>query len=289
MARPRSCFAGATLMLLALASAACAPNEISIFIVQNQVPISGGQAGVCMQPQDPSGLHRNEGLIDVTLRDNYVMFPLYQNSLQSYRNPTAGRAETRGIFIDGADIELRREPNANGEMPFVALRDPSGATIPATYTVLSTTYVPPSTQGAVGLAVGRLEIIPSRVVRAMADRVCRITSNLPDSPVPTYESDAQRIVAVVRPYGHTMGGVAVGHQANGGPESQGSSFNFPITFCCHCLLAFPRDADDLTHTGRDCTAGTATATVCELGQDDVVDCRLCSGGDAVCQPPGFVP
>lgn len=263
----------------ALASApACVPNDNIFFIVQNQVAMSAGVGAQCTLMPDPGGLANNHGVLDVALRRSYIMSPLYRSELMSSRDPVAGRAETRGLYVEGAEIELRLP--APGQPPESWVRVNLGGPS-STYTVASTTFVPPGTSAGPGYAVGPLEIIPTTIGDALARRVC-ILGDVPTGTGcmrPSIDpSTTLNIVAIVRPFGRTMGGLSI----------QGAAFNFPMTVCCACLVSFPAEANDPTATTHhNCFARTSPTTVpCTVGQDEAVDCRLCAD-NLLCQPPNF--
>jgi hypothetical protein len=268
-----------SLLPLALVSASavapgCVANEVSFFIVQNQQPIAVGTT--CTAGVDPASAHLNEGTLDVTMRDNYVMYPLFRSELQSTAMPTANRAEMRGLFVDGAVVRLYRNDPTSESNRLIPGEDPRG------HTVYFTAFVPPSAGGAVSYAVGQFELIRPQDVAMLQAEVCAGTSTPTAAcPVPTYQSHPVRIYAVIEPFGHTMGEINI----DAGP------YTYPITVCCHCLVQFPPDADEPSdvHPGPDCLNGITSTFACTVGQDTVSDCRTCLGPAAVCQPVGFTP
>lgn len=263
------------LLALAFEAPGCAENEVSFFIRQNQLAQPSGM-GVCVVNADPSSAFSNEGVLDVALRTTYVLHPLYQSELLETRDPNAGRAAMRGIFVEGAEVELH-VGSADG--PLLSLRDATGAvTNPYTVTAGSD-YVPAGGTTGPGLGVGRLELIPARVGAILYSRVCMPSSMsmgcaIPASvPTPT---GPLRLVARIQPFGRTMGGIAV----------SGAWYTFPLTVCCGCLVTFPSDADDPMTPQRDCSRGAPPQMLCDIGQDQAVDCRVCAGINGTCQPTG---
>lgn len=81
----------------------------------------------------------------------------------------------------------------------------------------------------------------------------------------------------VRVFGDTLGGT----------EIESASLRFPIYTCAGCLLSFPLDADDPAVSGYQCTntEQQPETTPCRLGQDERIDCRLCSANNPACQAP----
>ena len=85
---------------------------------------------------------------------------------------------------------------------------------------------------------------------------------------------------VVKPFGHTMGGLQI----------SGDQFNYPINVCCHCLVQFMAGIDDPNEAGPNCDAANTSLTmgVCNLGQDFAFSCQECSGSNVqACEPRGF--
>ncbi len=268
----RRLWLGGALAALGVLAQGCADNEISLFIQQGQVPQSSGTTG-CTVSLDPSGLHRNSGVLDLSLRRNFVMFPLYRSEVLAFQRRSTGRPETRGIFVDGANIELHMGSDVG----------PAPSQIPANlaqYQIVSTTFIPPASAEGPGYGVGDLEIIPSPVADALAAQLCQpiMTDVTATCPVPQWPNQSLQVIAVIRPFGHTNGGIQV----------SGSHFVFPITFCCHCLVQFQSAADNPAVAGPDCSSVLGQATqACNTGQDDPVDCRTCSSNPLLCQPRGF--
>ncbi len=88
-------------------------------------------------------------------------------------------------------------------------------------------------------------------------------------------------IAHVRVFGKTLGGV----------EVRSAEFLYTIEVCTGCLIQYPAAALDPT-TGV-CTAGpdVMVKPTCQIGVDELVDCRLCSGSSEVCRraPIGTPP
>ncbi len=254
---------------LGLFAQGCVDNEVSFFIQQGQVPQPSGTSG-CVVTSEPDALHRNQGLLDLALSTRYVLNPLYRSEVLSSARRTSGRPEMRGIFVDGADIELRDPANT----------DPTASPL-FRYRVVSTAFVPPATAESPGYGFGNLELIPASVGATLRDQLCppNLSTVSAQCPVPTWPDTRQQLVVTVRPFGHTMGEVYV----------SGSHYTYPITLCCHCLVTFSAAGDDPTRDGPDCSATTTVSTTtCDPGQDDAVDCRACSAGNpALCQPRGY--
>jgi hypothetical protein len=246
----------------------CVDNGVSFNIIQSQVPTAGGTTG-CLVGIDPTSTHRNEGILDLSVATRYIMYPLYMSEIIASQGRVRGRPEARGLFVDGADIELSTP----------------GAMAPAfRYRVISTTYVPPASPEGAGFATGTLEILPDAIGAQLAAQLCvPDTTDVTDAcPVPIWPNDPahrQQLIATIRPFGHTMGQVQVSSEP----------FVYPITLCCHCLVQFQSASDNPSVVGPDCNSSMGSPTIsCNPGQDDPLDCRTCAlGNPAACQPRGY--
>jgi hypothetical protein len=96
--------------------------------------------------------------------------------------------------------------------------------------------------------------------------------------VPPQTGTVGEVVNVtVRVYGTTLGGEQI----------ESGDISFPIYICQDCLISYPADAADPTATGYVCSSNgeTAIEPPCNLGQDDLIDCRLCLDHTACVTPP----
>lgn len=254
----------------------CVDNEISFFIQQEQVPqLSGAMVAGCIVSPDPTSLHRNEGVLDLSIASSYRMHPLYRSEILSSAVRGTGRAEMRGMFVDGADIDLRVGSETG------ALFTVNGApAIPNQYRISTTAFIDAASSEGPSYATGTLEIIPPQVGAAIAAHFCQPGPATDSCPVPAWPNSSTQVIVVIRPFGHTMGGLQI----------SGSHFIFPLTLCCHCLVQFQSAADNPATSFPDCSSTTGIAlAACDPGQDDPVDCRTCAlSNPAACQPPGFV-
>ncbi|MBE7479057.1 MAG: hypothetical protein HS104_03565 [Polyangiaceae bacterium] len=83
----------------------------------------------------------------------------------------------------------------------------------------------------------------------------------------------------VRAFGETLGGT----------EITSAALRYPIYTCDRCLITYPQDAADPAQLpAYMCIGGEASEDPlpCYLGQDDYIDCRICSASDPACQTPG---
>jgi len=91
---------------------------------------------------------------------------------------------------------------------------------------------------------------------------------------------------------HLTSVVRVSGKIIGGSTLESEEWKFPISVCYGCLVDFPREADDLTLAQQpNCFYASPTPTdlvkPCRVGQDDLVDCRVCKEtfpNNTVCEP-----
>jgi hypothetical protein len=96
--------------------------------------------------------------------------------------------------------------------------------------------------------------------------------------VPPQTGNVGEVVNVtVRVYGTTLGG----------EDIESGDISFPVYICQGCLIRYPAEAADPTATGYQCLIGAEASidSPCRLGQDDPVDCRLCSDHPICVTPP----
>lgn len=85
----------------------------------------------------------------------------------------------------------------------------------------------------------------------------------------------QNVTVKVHVFGDTLGG----------REIESTDLTYPVSTCNGCLVSFPSDAYDPANPSAGCTGDPGSATEpCFIGQDQPVDCRLCTQNPA-CTPP----
>lgn len=94
---------------------------------------------------------------------------------------------------------------------------------------------------------------------------------------PGFAQPGQLYLVDVRVFGDTLGGT----------EVTSAAMRFPISTCDGCLVSYPLDADDPATSGFQCTNGEGAPDTnpCHFGQDEIIDCRLCSAVDPICVSP----
>ena len=71
-------------------------------------------------------------------------------------------------------------------------------------------------------------------------------------------------------------------------EVETAPHSYVIRVCEGCLISFPAEAISTQDQSCFGSAGDTGDPPCRLGQDDAVDCRLCSGENPFCAFPGGV-
>jgi hypothetical protein len=74
----------------------------------------------------------------------------------------------------------------------------------------------------------------------------------------------------------------------GGTDIESSPFNYVIQVCEGCLVDFPAEAVD-ENGACSLQLDQAETAPCSPGQDEAVDCRICTGSEPFCQVPGGGP
>jgi len=76
----------------------------------------------------------------------------------------------------------------------------------------------------------------------------------------------------------------------GGQEIESGVFDFPITLCTGCLVAYPADALDPTSGKCDAVTDTGDdSAICFFGQDVYFPCTYCAAFNDICADPGSNP
>ena len=221
----------------------CAENRRTWFIRQNQVP--QGDPPDCLVPDDLNSPFRTAGLLDVELRDNYVLTPLIENQLMKRKDYSHLRDEANGIQVEGALV--RGWCNAaTGDPVLTQTEDSDEFFSPAS------SYIDPQDTGASAFIA-----IHAGMVDALRGGACCPGGG---------PCDEQIVMLGVRMTGLT----------NGGIETETPEFFYPVFICSGCLATCTSDADDPDVAGFDCCNTDEPSTLpCAQGQDDGVDCRLC--------------
>lgn len=254
MTRIRARFLAATGFIICIGTlgSACAHNDASI-VVREVIAPPQPQNGVCTYTADPTQAVISSGVLDVGLLAAYTPEILVANQMIARNDNVNLKSETARVTLQGAVVHVD---------------DTSGNEINS-FTSLSSGFVDPASGGTPGFGAMAVTLIDPKTSAAMA------------GSLPTLGT--KRVVAHFTVFGQTAGG----------DDIESDEFQFPIDVCKGCLVTFPADSEDpvkaATEKKPNCAAafgssGSSTTTVpCVIGQDQIVDCRLCQGR-AVCDP-----
>jgi hypothetical protein len=137
----------------------------------------------------------------------------------------------------------------------VDVQNSSGGTLSGgSYTTDATGFVDPASGNTPSYGVVFVRLVPSSVS----------------------VSAGQQLTVKVHVFGDTLGGRYI----------ESGDLSYPISVCSGCLVSFPSNAYDPANPSAGCTGDPGSATEpCYPGQDEPIDCRLCTQNPA-CVPPG---
>jgi hypothetical protein len=233
-------------LLLGMAAIGCTEEQTGFFIEAN-VRI---EAPECFARAESSATRLLSGALDVALRREYEATLLVGSQLAPRGDKTNLRTETMITTITGAEVHLYTD---TGEA------DPASPefTVPASGVILPEASTDP------GYGVVPVTLIPAASANALAAEL--------NNP-----AEIRTRVAVVSVFGKTIGGLDV----------ESSQFSYVISVCEGCLINFPAEA--VATSDGSCFGSTMEdiELPCRVGQDDGVDCRICSGSNPSCALPG---
>ena len=242
----RGLLAGTALLTAATIGPGCAEPESSLFVRQ----VVAVQPPDCIARPEAGGLFLGTGVLDVGLRDEYRGTLLVGNQLVPNGSQDLVRTEANRIALQTATVRIE---------------DVAG-TVLSDFEVPVTGFVDQSNGGEPGYGLATLPLIDSGAVGKIRAGLAKGAS--------------KRLVTFVQVIGRSLGG----------SEIKSNEFQFVVQACNGCLIQFPPDADDPTQDGPDCLAATDSSsqgnvdTPCAIGQDSLVDCRLCRSLE-ICQRP----
>jgi hypothetical protein len=87
-------------------------------------------------------------------------------------------------------------------------------------------------------------------------------------------ADGQSLNVGVKVFGETLGGT----------ELESAELTYPVFVCTGCLISAPAETCDPTTGVCSCLGADSSGVEapCRLGQDDLVDCRLCAATNPAC-------
>ncbi len=236
-----------------MSASACADNESSVFIRGVLKP----DDTKCSFVADPSTERLPVGSMDLAFTREYYAGLLVGNELVEKGSSDLLRTETSRFRIEGAEVELETSDGnfiRSFTMPVAGFADPAESSDP-------------------GWGVAYALLIDANAGNQMMNWFVEGERNLA----------IRRIVSVVKVFGKTLGG----------QEVESAEFRYPINVCYGCLVDFPLEANDsesplgqpnCENLGRD--LGSGIEVPCRIGQDDLLDCRVCKsrGFGRICDP-----
>lgn len=237
-----------SLVLTGAAAAAlggCADDTPELYIQQNGIPDDE-----CLTASTGGSAFRSRGVLDLLITNQYVMFPLVENSLVSSESVSFGGGGGEGL--SGNEWEANAITLRRAEVSFDA-PDALGVPLPRSVEIpISGTAQP-----------GDLISASLLVVSPQIGSALRRSTFLRDS------NSSIDLLVRLKFFGVT----------GGGREIDSNEFIYPITLCFGCLLSVPPEAVDPSLPAPNCrnTADFNSETAdlaCFPGQDSPLDCRF---------------
>lgn len=221
----------------------CVDNDSSMFII-GAIALD---ASNCTAKADTTALFLSEGTLDLAFSNSYSGIVLVGNQLTARGSREQLRTETSRVSLKGAEVTLTKVDG----------------TVMQTFSTIGTGFVDASGGDTPGYGTMAVNMLPAQV----------ITNN---------KLTNTTVVAKVRVFGDTLGGVSV----------TSSELDFPIRVCQGCLVRYPGSAIDPTDQTK-CKVVTDSTVVdtppCIQGQDAPITCTLCSASYEICRDPSLNP
>jgi hypothetical protein len=226
---------------VAVVVTACVENKGSIFVQGIMAPPTPQVGQACTYAPQASSSTLFSGTLDVGFSDSYTPVFLIANQMVQRGSSSQVRAESSRVQLLGGVVRLT---------------DTAGAQL-ANFTALGSGYADASSGNTPGFGAIALTVIdPATVEKVLRPAVANGSS--------------KRVIAYVKVYGQTLGGLRV----------EAGEYPFPIDVCSGCLVRIPSDAPTCISTG----ASAQIINPCIMGQDQTIDCRLCNSFSALCRP-----
>jgi hypothetical protein len=235
-------------LLLGAAALGCTEEQTGLFIVGN-VKIDAPE---CIARAEGTSTLLLSGALDVALSAEYEATLLVGSQLTPRGDKTNLRTETMITTVTGAEVHLYTDTGAP---------DPQSPE----FTVPANGVIRPEASADPGFGIVTATLIPAATGAQLAADL--------NNP-----AEVRTRVAVVTVFGKTIGGLDV----------ESAPHNYVIHVCEGCLVNFPADA--IATSDQSCFGSTMEnlPVPCRVGQDDFVDCRLCSGQNPFCAFPGGI-
>jgi sulfur carrier protein ThiS len=255
----------------------CADNAASVQIRHLVAPQANPiQPNACSLSNDPSSPKLLASVLDLALRDNYIVFPLVQNNLFSNRAAEVNRPDQRAIMAQYVDVELTTLSGA-----LLSL-----GTAPSTFRVpVNGDVIPAGVGASPGFGVIEVSAIPGAQGQALRERLgCTGFASGARPPEAFCANASETIQVTLRPTFRTVGGVEL-TSAVGAVWKNVAPYTFPLTICCGCLLSIPAGYNDACQPASMSSMPATTVPYCLPGQDLPLACTDC-GGAAQCSRRG---
>ena len=237
--------------IVIVSAGSCVRNDASLIIMGMLAPpvsASSGSTSSCLYQAVITGPFISTGVMDLAFTQEYEPVLLLGNQLVPQGNAALDKIETNNINVQGA---------------VVSITDASGASVGASYTAPASAFLQPSSGGTPGLATLAVPLISPQAA----------------ATVGTTFTGTKRLISTVYVFGTTSGGTQI----------ESNQAQFEVDACVGCLVVYPQAADDPTLAKQpNCaasgsTGGSSITVPCVMGQDQPIDCRLCSTTNPVCQ------
>jgi hypothetical protein len=194
---------------------------------------------------DPVGTRFNlNPRLDVGLSNGYIANFAVENQLKAREDYQNARAESNVILVNGADVRVVDGASELDFFPTVVSGSPMGP------------------------QHGRTAV-PVQVISPKAAEQLRNTLK---------PGEVRQVISYLKLTGKTLGNENV----------ETGEYQFVMYVCNKCLISFPADSRNPANPVNNCDNRASLpkeATFpCLFGQDEVVDCRLCSATNPACQP-----
>jgi hypothetical protein len=194
---------------------------------------------VCNADNSPSSPALGSGVLDVQYRSQYTAALLVGSQLVPRGSSTDLRTETARVMIEGTIVHAL---------------DDTGNVIWGPVSVPGSGFIEPATDTTPSYGLTETTLFQASAA---------LSADLQANP------RTRHLTAVVKVFGKTLGGTQI----------ESGEWQFPLTICFRCLIAFPIGTSVSTTPPGDCDNGAPTgvdvASPCNPGQDDTLDCRAC--------------
>jgi hypothetical protein len=212
----------------------CQDDWQSFFIQDNKL-----LSDSCEPPTDSSAPGLIAGRLDIAARTSYAGYLHVQNRLIARADPGLPRAESNGIFVQGAYLTFEGDACLGG--------------FGASQEVRFSNFIEPQGSATIGIWLIP-EAVGAAIRSAMEGGACA--------------GNQAEITVTVQIFGVTQGGI----------DMETQEFSYPITVCYGCLGYCPPGVDlDPAAAGCQCDCNSETEQEdepCHIGQDGLVDCRF---------------